>query len=496
MMDQEYLKQLSDSLMIGAPRITPDDPNDDYLSNLSSYLRTGLKPEPRVIKPVPTDYGIPEDQLKTEITDLKAKGHTLYDVQSAIDSSSEITLKDQAKKLAKDLFGQQFVTSETPVIKRATEAKQKQEQSPQMQALRNLIAGAPKAIAEAAIAALEPIKYIDPGYYAQLGLEKAGKKIGGTVGEILMKSALPIGAAVSFATPFPFDDISALERLAKETSVLKIEKLLTKSGLTLEKAKELAPAISKTQDVGEIKNILGIGNDLSQILRGTKGMTAADITKTYPDIKLTKDVPATDIYGNKVKIPEGEALTPYELKGNKILLQDGETYVVSKNQFENIKGQAVSKEAKPFAPELAGTEESIRGEFTSVKEIEKYAKETDLSYASAQNVLNQRFIREGKKGVKYEAYQLPDGKSYKEILIKAPGGFLNKSRNEIANELFDKDFTGLPRTKKMIVEEEFDKGLQKAETTPTFKSSHWDEPNVISHLRMNERTYQGKKVAF
>src|SRR3990167_5642769 len=210
MMDQEYLKQLSDSLMIGAPRITPVEPNGDYLSNLSSYLRTGLKPEPRVINPVPTDYGIPETQLKSEITDLKAKGHTLFDVQSAIDSSSEITLKDQAKKLAKDLFGQQFLTSETPVI------------------------------------------------------------------------------------------------------------------------------------------------------------------------KLTKDVPATDIYGNKVKIPEGEALTPYELKGNKILLQDGETYVVSKNQFENIKGQAVSKEAKPFAPELAGTEESIRGEFTSVKEIEKYAKETDL----------------------------------------------------------------------------------------------------------------------
>jgi hypothetical protein len=29
-----------------------------------------------------------------------------------------------------------------------------------------------------------------------------------------------------------------------------------------------------------------------------------------------------------------------------------------------------------------------------------------------------------------------------------------------------------------------------------FQSSHRDEPNVISHLRLNERTYQGKKVTF
>jgi hypothetical protein len=84
--------------------------------------------------------------------------------------------------------------------------------------------------------------------------------------------------------------------------------------------------------------------------------------KKYPNIQLKRDVPAKDIYGNKVEIPEGEKLTPYELKGNKILLQDGETYIVSKNQFQNIKGQSIGGEAKPFAPELKGTEEVIKGE--------------------------------------------------------------------------------------------------------------------------------------
>lgn len=108
-------------------------------------------------------------------------------------------------------------------------------------------------------------------------------------------------------------------------------------------------------------------DDITQVLRGTKGMTAEDIVKEYPDIQLRKDVPVKDIYGNKVEIPEGEALTPYELKGNKILLQDGETYIVSKNQFQNIKGQSIVAESKPFALELEGLEETIRGEAPKIE---------------------------------------------------------------------------------------------------------------------------------
>lgn len=101
-------------------------------------------------------------------------------------------------------------------------------------------------------------------------------------------------------------------------------------------------------------------DEFAPILRGTKGLTADDIMQTYPNIKLKRDVPATTLDGEKVMIPEGEKLTPYELKGNKILLQDGETYIVSKNQFQNIKGQSVVAEGKPFAPELDGVEETIR----------------------------------------------------------------------------------------------------------------------------------------
>src|SRR3990167_2653104 len=149
-----------------------------------------------------------------------------------------------------------------------------------------------------------------------------------------------------------------LENFAKtkESPLIKLETQPTRAKLPSARtviSKNLQPLAQEARRYKTAEEFVK-AQELSQTLRGTKGMTAADIMKTYSDIKLSKDVPATDIYGNKVKIPDGEVLTPYELKGNKVLLQDGETYVVSKSQFQNIKGQSVSKEAVEFAPELKG----------------------------------------------------------------------------------------------------------------------------------------------
>jgi hypothetical protein len=64
------------------------------------------------------------------------------------------------------------------------------------------------------------------------------------------------------------------------------------------------------------------------------------------------------------------------------------------------------------------------------------------------------YLRGEEGAVKYSQYQLPGGENYKEVLVTLPG----------------KD---------------------------QFKSSHFDEPNIITHLRMNTRTdADGKKVLF
>jgi len=252
----------------------------------------------------------------------------------------------------------------------------------------------------------------------------------------------------------------------------------------------------------------------AKILRGTKGMTAEDIMKKYPNIKLKKDVPAKDVYGNKVEIPKGEKLTPYELKGNKILLQDGNTYLVSKNQFQNIKGQSKVAEAKEFAPELKGTEESIKGEelwqgnslIDNGKEIATLQKNDDgtWSFISDFSEGTEKFKTKdeakkqaematignvyGKHGTKYSQYTLPGGKNYKEILIRAP-----MEKDELLKK---KGWKFIPQADGSLVAIEPNGVTHFNWEKRGYNSSHWDEPNVLSHIRLNERTYKGKPVTF
>jgi hypothetical protein len=315
-----------------------------------------------------------------------------------------------------------------------------------------------------------------------LGLSVVG------VGGMIFMDFTPLGGRSTVA-----------KQLAKTESVAEVIRLLRSARMPEKLIKEQAEVIAKTRSATVIDDLLRRGKrefesslkDASQILRGTQGLTADDIMKTHPNIKLTKDVPVKDIHGNKVEIAQGEKLTPYELKGNKVLLQDGETYIVSKNQFQNIKGQSVVGEGKPFAPELEGLEETIKGvskwkgdeliddgnRLADVYEGENGkwhyrsdAVEESPAFNSRKEAMENAEadalgIYSGNE-TKYSQYQLPGGENYREVLIRKP------------------------------LSEPMKVGDISIRDDGDFKSSHWDEPNVISHLRLNDRTYNGKKVTF
>lgn len=69
--------------------------------------------------------------------------------------------------------------------------------------------------------------------------------------------------------------------------------------------------LTAVKGAGEIQPLAQKAQELIQTIRGTKGLTADQIMQKYSDIVLKREVTATDIYGNKIKIPEGESLTPY-----------------------------------------------------------------------------------------------------------------------------------------------------------------------------------------
>jgi len=311
--------------------------------------------------------------------------------------------------------------------------------------------------------------------------------------------------------------------------------------------------------------------ELQDTLRKSKGLTADDIMAKYPDINLKREVAIKDVQWKKHLLKKGEALTPYELKGWKVLLQDGETYVVTKNQRQNIKWQSIvgedikADDPRFFMKELRGTEETTlwgkniaqkvemwdeaayeslpnnvkkilendpEGDYEKLKKMKAKLNEIwwDMDYDLDGEISSLSKMDEWLP-TKYSQYTLPWWENYKEILIQAPIEKLptvDIKRKEVIdwvqrqtkhdwitysitkdsdNVYYASQFKpwqdiwnlwlkrpSLEDTKRDI--ESFISKKITGKDNKQFKWSHREQPNVLAHLRMNERTYNWKKVTF
>ncbi len=210
-------------------------------------------------------------------------------------------------------------------------------------------------------------------------------------------------------------------------------------------------------------------NPLVDLFNKAKGLDADQIMAKHPDIQLKRDVPALDAKGNKTTIPEGEILTPYQMKGDKVMLKDGQTYIVSKNQYQNIKNNAVVEgAAQDFAPEMKGLEDTVRGprsnESLSGIAHRMYGRDHITLSGPEQDAVNAEWRNQRGTETKFSAYTLPGGKNYKEILVKAP---LEMKQGEYGTDVID--------------------------TSKRFRDPHWQEENPITSIRLNERDLPNNK---
>jgi hypothetical protein len=107
---------------------------------------------------------------------------------------------------------------------------------------------------------------------------------------------------------------------------------------------------------------------------------------------------------------------------------------------------------------------------------------------------------------KFGTYTLPGGENYRELLLTLPEK-KNPARTaveDINKKLIDK-YGGLQDAFNRWTPEEnaeFDRihndayGIERDSNPPNYHSSHWDEPNVLAHVRFNDRVIDGKKTLF
>lgn len=101
---------------------------------------------------------------------------------------------------------------------------------------------------------------------------------------------------------------------------------------------------------------------------------------------------------------------------------------------------------------------------------------------------------------KFSGYQLPGGENYRELLLRLPEATSAYRVEQVAGNLFQvRDANGNiiadGSTPEIAVEAA--KMRRRGVRDTAFRSSHFDQPNILAHVRFNERTdADGKRVLF
>jgi hypothetical protein len=112
----------------------------------------------------------------------------------------------------------------------------------------------------------------------------------------------------------------------------------------------------------------------------------------------------------------------------------------------------------------------------------------------------------GENAPKFREYQLPYGENYREILLTLPNQWEKPRAAQIANETRIKELrqemygtSGTDEIRKEISRlNNENTALQKQiSDAPIYRSSHFDQPNILAHMRVNDRIdADGKKMLF
>lgn len=126
-----------------------------------------------------------------------------------------------------------------------------------------------------------------------------------------------------------------------------------------------------------------------------------------------------------------------------------------------------------------------KGIVESEREAREYAKRY---FWNKTEELDDADRYSGLGDTKYSKYTVPGGENYREMLITLPTKKTTKTFEQWTNENFTGEDT--PNARR-IYKEQID------ENSPYFQSSHFDQPNILAHLRFDDRTdSDGKRVLF
>lgn len=254
---------------------------------------------------------------------------------------------------------------------------------------------------------------------------------------------------------------------------------------------------------------LGFYSELSdRIERSTMKQAPVDAWKSYIKALTQKGVKAEEIEWTGINdwldLQEGkvgkDALLEY-LDANGVKVQ--EVVLGGKN--------AIPKKLQEYVDFYGGDTTTTQGLLDIAVEAERDAQRSQrqgrtdkaeqhfeiAELANAQAEMGET----GSQAPKYASYQLPGGTNYREVLLTLPPRSEPIARDRLTAQFRAKYGEAfIPQLTKAELKEwhvAYKNTTVDRASSLDYKSSHWDQPNVLAHIRLNDRTdAEGKKVLF
>lgn len=153
---------------------------------------------------------------------------------------------------------------------------------------------------------------------------------------------------------------------------------------------------------------------------------------------------------------------------------------------------------KPEELQWTGLADLPAGKLISKAELEQHIAENKVQLKEVQKggEIKKGWLDRGEDinaPTKYSKYQLPGGSNYKETLLTLPqkGAKSGEARYNELNQIADRRNLTEAESSEMVALERSLSGQSNQSVGDTFRSSHWDEPNVLAHIRHNDREIPG-----
>ena len=167
--------------------------------------------------------------------------------------------------------------------------------------------------------------------------------------------------------------------------------------------------------------------------------------------------------------------------------------ILSRLDGNTVKEFANAEEARSVYLAMS-PEERLQHSIRPVKNSTELQQEINLLQVRRDAEANRAYVVPEESPTRYQKYQLAGGENYREILLKIPENMseYNKYTESLRAKYGQGGFANLPLTD--IERARLEKFYANEDVKP-YKTTHWQDPNILAHMRVNDRIdADGKKM--